>query len=290
MLSTKARKDESTKAISDKEAKEFAFLPFRAFVPFSKSLLWTVKALFGSSILWMLLSIYGDFSTSQALPVSLIYIFITVSCTVFYKYSVKYLKEFTAIIKIFFILFSQIIPFLLLFLICSLFGIISPSQFLRITPLITVFGLMFFAILILSDKKKHLKNESIEEKKEELPEPIQQKKVEIKKNEVDRISVKNQSEIHVLKVEEIFYIEAYGDYVLIYTEKEKYIKEQTMQYFESILPTQFLRIHRSYIVNTDYMIRLELFGKESYITRLKNGVRLKASKSGYKLMKEKLGL
>jgi len=66
------------------------------------------------------------------------------------------------------------------------------------------------------------------------------------------------------------------------------MKEQTMKFFEQNLPTHFVRIHRSYIINTDNISRIELYGKENYNIHLKNGVSLRASIGGYKLLKERL--
>lgn len=43
----------------------------------------------------------------------------------------------------------------------------------------------------------------------------------------------------------------------------EYIKEQTMKYFEAHLPVDnFVRIHRSTIVNVTQISRVELFGKK----------------------------
>ena len=82
-----------------------------------------------------------------------------------------------------------------------------------------------------------------------------------------------------------------GDYVTIFTPDGQYVKEQTMKYFETHLPPAlFVRIHRSCIVNTEQILRVELFGKENYQVRLKNGVCLRASNAGYKLLKERLSL
>lgn len=64
-----------------------------------------------------------------------------------------------------------------------------------------------------------------------------------------------------------------------------------MKYFETHLPeADFIRIHRSAIVQVKQISRLELFGKESYQLILKNGLRLKVSNSGYRLLKERLAL
>lgn len=108
---------------------------------------------------------------------------------------------------------------------------------------------------------------------------------------IDRISVKDGARIHIIDLEEIFYLQASGDYVTIFTTTGQYLKEQTMKYFEQSLPSPaFVRIHRSTIVHTIQIARIELFGKETYQVRLKNGVTLRASNSGYKLLKEKLAL
>ena len=108
---------------------------------------------------------------------------------------------------------------------------------------------------------------------------------------IDRISVKDGARIHIIDLEEIFYLQASGDYVTIFTTTGQYLKEQTMKYFEQSLPSPaFVRIHRSTIVHTAQIARIELFGKETYQVRLKNGVTLRASNSGYKQLKEKLAL
>ena len=101
-----------------------------------------------------------------------------------------------------------------------------------------------------------------------------------------RIAVKDRQHIHVIPVNDIYYFEADGDYVKIHTEKRAFLKEKTMKYFEENLPQQqFIRIHRSYIVNVDEVTKIELYEKENYRVHLKNGERLKASSNGYKALK-----
>lgn len=108
---------------------------------------------------------------------------------------------------------------------------------------------------------------------------------------LDRITVKDGSRIHLIDVNEILYIQACGDYATLITSTGEYIKEQTMKYLEAHLPAaNFVRIHRSNIVNVAQISRLELFGKETYQLILKNGVKLRVSLSGYRLLKERLGI
>lgn len=108
---------------------------------------------------------------------------------------------------------------------------------------------------------------------------------------IDRIVVKDGAKIHLIELCDLLYIQSCGDYVTLVTPKGEYIKEQTMKYFETHLPeSDFVRIHRSAIVQIKQISRLELFGKESYQLFLKNGQKLKISNSGYRLLKERLNL
>jgi two-component system LytT family response regulator len=108
---------------------------------------------------------------------------------------------------------------------------------------------------------------------------------------LQRIAVKTRHKIEVIPVTAISHIEADDDYVTIHTGTEKYLKEKTMKYMESHLdPSQFVRIHRSFIVNVNQIARLELYQKETYHVLLKNGVSIRASTTGYKELKQLLNL
>ncbi len=117
------------------------------------------------------------------------------------------------------------------------------------------------------------------------------KLAEEQEEKLSRIAVKNRQQIHVVPVADLLYIEADGDYVMLHSTSGKFLKERTMKYFEQHLPAQqFVRIHRSYIVNVDCVAKIELYDKESYMVHLKNGESLKASSSGYKLLKQTVRL
>lgn len=121
--------------------------------------------------------------------------------------------------------------------------------------------------------------------KERIKELIDQIPVETLK----RIVVKSHNKINVLSIEKINYIESQDDYVMIYSDEGKYLKQKTMKFFESNLPSdQFVRIHRSYIVNVDNIIQLEPYEKDSYIVVLKDRSKLRVSQSGLKNLKSKL--
>ncbi|GHT67889.1 hypothetical protein FACS189452_06480 [Bacteroidia bacterium] len=102
-----------------------------------------------------------------------------------------------------------------------------------------------------------------------------------------RIAVKQRHQIYVVPVHEIDYIEADGDYVQLHTPQGTFLKEKTMKFFENSLPSQqFIRIHRSCIVNVDKVSKIEIYEKESYHVHLRNGAILKASNTGYKLLRD----
>jgi two-component system, LytTR family, response regulator len=64
-----------------------------------------------------------------------------------------------------------------------------------------------------------------------------------------------------------------------------------MGFFESTLPRhQFVRTHRSYMVNVQEITRIDAYEKESHLAILKSGAKIPVSKSGYLKLKEVLGL
>ena len=108
---------------------------------------------------------------------------------------------------------------------------------------------------------------------------------------LERIVVRSGQKINMIQVSEIVYFRAEGDYVRIFTDSDKFLKEETMKYFQLHLPEkQFVRVHRSYLVNTVKILRIELYEKQNQLLTLSNGDKIKISASGYKRLRERLGL
>lgn len=179
----------------------------------------------------------------------------------------------------------------------------SDKPFAETLPFRLLFGALAWALVMLWYRLQALQtvNGEIREEaaanEEALREEIKQGRGEEGKPQpdaggyMDRITVKDGTRIHLIETDELHYIQACGDYVALFTPSGQYVKEQTMKYFEAHLPAAaFVRIHRSTIVNVTQISRVELFGKENYQLLLKNGVRLRVSNSGYKLLKERLEL
>lgn len=107
----------------------------------------------------------------------------------------------------------------------------------------------------------------------------------------DRIVIKEHSSIRIIPVNQVHYIEAADDYIKIVTADGHWLKNKTMAAMEKQLPDQqFVRIHRSYLVNVQEISKLHPMEKESYVAILKNNKQLPVSKSGYQKLKEKLGI
>lgn len=106
---------------------------------------------------------------------------------------------------------------------------------------------------------------------------------------LNRIVVRKGTAISFIAVRDIEYIEAEDDYVMIWYNGGKALKQQTMKYYEENLPPDdFVRTHRSCIVAIDHIDKIEPYGKETYRVLLRGGKRLPVSRSGYKALKEKI--
>ncbi len=106
-----------------------------------------------------------------------------------------------------------------------------------------------------------------------------------------RVVVKNGGKIKIIPVNQIHYLEAADDYVKIFTADGTFLKKKTMSLFEqSMAQFQFVRIHRSYIVNTQRITRIEPYEKDSHLVLLNTGTQLPLSKSGYSKLKEAFGI
>ena len=109
--------------------------------------------------------------------------------------------------------------------------------------------------------------------------------------EKNRVVVKKGNNIVILPVHTIHYVEAFDDYVKIHTKDGFYLKKKTMSYFEKTLDQkEFVRIHRSYLLNLQELTRIEPMEKDNHVALLKSGVRVPLSATGYTRLKEVLGI
>ena len=103
---------------------------------------------------------------------------------------------------------------------------------------------------------------------------------------LERIVVRDGTRVTLIPVGKLDYAEAQDDYVALATEGKKHLKQQTIAGLEACLdPDRFIRIHRSYIVNFERVVRIEPYGKDSRLAILADNTRLPVSKSGYARLK-----
>ncbi len=107
----------------------------------------------------------------------------------------------------------------------------------------------------------------------------------------NRIVVKDGNKIKIIPVNKIHFLEAADDYVKIITADGSFLKKRTMSFFEKSLNAyHFVRIHRSYLVNTHLITRIDVYEKDSHLLLLTTGEKLPVSKAGYAKLKEVLGI
>lgn len=107
----------------------------------------------------------------------------------------------------------------------------------------------------------------------------------------ERIVVKTGGKIKIIPVMQIQYLEAADDYVKIHTAEGAFLKNKTMSFYEqSLSKNNFVRTHRSYIINVQEITRIDPYEKDSHLAILKSGAGIPVSKLGYTKLKSVLGL
>lgn len=98
----------------------------------------------------------------------------------------------------------------------------------------------------------------------------------------ERVVVKDGTRVTLIPIAKLDYVEAQDDYVALASQGKKHLKQQTIASLEAGLdPKCFVRIHRSYIVNLERVVRIEPYGKDSRLAILSDGARLPVSRTGY---------
>ena len=92
---------------------------------------------------------------------------------------------------------------------------------------------------------------------------------------LQRLMIKASGNIYFLKTDEIDWIEAAGNYVTLYTGKKTHLLRETMTSLtEKLDPEQFVRIHRSQIVNIDRIQKLQTDLHGDYVIKMHTGKEL----------------
>jgi two-component system LytT family response regulator len=102
-----------------------------------------------------------------------------------------------------------------------------------------------------------------------------------------RVVVKDGARIHIIPVEKLEYAEAQDDYVALHSEKKSWLKQLSLASLESTLdPGKFVRVHRSYLLNVDRIVKIEPYSKDTKLAVLADGAQIPISRAGYARLKE----
>lgn len=98
---------------------------------------------------------------------------------------------------------------------------------------------------------------------------------------IERFTVRSRNRIYFVDAADVQWIESEGDYVALHDGEDAHLIRKTMKDLDERLPSdQFLRVHRSYIVNVDYIEELHPLDHGTYRLLMEAGTPLKTSR-GY---------
>jgi two-component system LytT family response regulator len=104
---------------------------------------------------------------------------------------------------------------------------------------------------------------------------------------LERILIRDRTDVHVIPAAKIDYLESQDDYVSVKVGEKKFLKEQTLSELEQLLdPARFVRIHRRYLLNVARLARIEQAVTDSRVAILQDGTELPISRSGYTKLRE----
>jgi two-component system LytT family response regulator len=96
----------------------------------------------------------------------------------------------------------------------------------------------------------------------------------------ERLAIREGSRIRFVLANEIEWVEAAGDYVIVHTAKQTHLLRETLTALEKRLdPNRFLRIHRSTIVKTSRIVELDALPNREYLVRMADGKQLRSSRT-----------
>jgi two-component system LytT family response regulator len=107
----------------------------------------------------------------------------------------------------------------------------------------------------------------------------------------DILAIKDAGEVSRVPVKNILWIDAAGDYMCVHTQDTTHILRKTMKQLEEVLdPKQFVRSHRSTIVNKHYVDKFCSQLNGEYYLVMSNGKELKVSRSYKEKVKQAVGI
>ena len=105
-----------------------------------------------------------------------------------------------------------------------------------------------------------------------------------------RIAVPDKGGAILLRVSDVDWIEAAGNYVRVHSGDRGYVLRESLAAFEKRLdPAEFVRVNRSAIANINSIQRAEPWSRGEYTLLLRNGARLTSSRAHGQALRNLLG-
>lgn len=121
------------------------------------------------------------------------------------------------------------------------------------------------------------------------PVPVRERAVASAFEPLTRLFVRHRGRILPVRIEEISWLEAGDDYVSVYVGGACHLVGLTLGEFERRLPSDlFRRVHRSHIVNLDYVESIEPYDRRLAL-RLRDGTTVVASRSASQTLRDLIG-
>jgi two-component system, LytTR family, response regulator len=96
----------------------------------------------------------------------------------------------------------------------------------------------------------------------------------------DRLAVRSGERTIFVRFDDIDWIDVEGDYARLHVGKDKHLLRETLSDLERRLPAaRFLRIHRSFIVQSDRIQSVQPWFKGDYVIILRDGTRLQSGRT-----------
>jgi two-component system LytT family response regulator len=103
------------------------------------------------------------------------------------------------------------------------------------------------------------------------------------------IFVQKSEKLFNLPVEEIIYLEASGDYTIISSKNDQYVSSSGIGKLEEIMnPEMFIRVHRSTIINVNYLKEIERHFNGGMIVKMQNGKTFPVSRTYAKIIRKRV--
>lgn len=158
------------------------------------------------------------------------------------------------------------------------FGTLNPFEVLwrfrlmilesSIMGLIT-YWLIVVALVAISYYRKHKEERS----------DIQMTEPKVEQEPVTQLKIKEDNTYKLIETVTILSCEASGNYIMLHTTDGQYRLRQTMSQLEKQLDQSFIRVHRSSIINLNFLDSFEHLYQGEYLLKLKNGRQLTSTRA-----------